>query len=215
MNKTLLVTICVVLAFAVVGCNDSSSGGNKNPVNQNPVNPNGNPGGVCATSDDPNCTSDSLSLGEQGDKDGDEERLIGRNWKLIEVSVAKYDEVTNLPEEPEIINYSAKGIYFEFQGNNKLVITGKTDSLFVFDGFKDGEHFYKYYNRLAMHNLYVDYPNKGDRQLAGLGKPYFLSFDERNMEIWNQEVVGGVIDESGLIVGGNQYRWIMSFIKSE
>jgi len=64
--------------------------------------------------------------------------LQGTKWKLIEVSIAKNYQ------QSEIIDYSEKKIIYEFQENNKLVITGNIDDLFIFDDFQKGEHFYEY-----------------------------------------------------------------------
>jgi|GEM_PF-1741870 len=64
--------------------------------------------------------------------------LQGTKWKLIEVSTVKDYQ------QSEIFDYSEKNIIYEFQRNNKLVITGNIDDLFVFDNFQKGEHFYEY-----------------------------------------------------------------------
>lgn len=65
--------------------------------------------------------------------------LAGTSWKLIDVLIYKNND------QEEMINYSEKNITYEFHENYKLIVSDKTDNLFIFDNFKEGEHFYKYY----------------------------------------------------------------------
>jgi hypothetical protein len=98
--------------------------------------------------------------------------ITGR-WKLMEVSVGRNYQ------NPEKIDYSKSNIIYDFRENNKLITTGGIhDSLFIFDYFKDGEHFYEYSELntcstcLPSPNLKIDRPEPG--QLDGV---YFCSID--------------------------------------
>ncbi|MDR2578780.1 MAG: hypothetical protein LBC70_08255 [Chitinispirillales bacterium] len=151
--------------------------------------------GVCTN---PKINSDSLCP------------LIGTNWKLVEVSIAKNYQ------PHEIIDYSKKNITFEFQANGKLIVSGETDGLFVFDDFNEGEHFYEYREMVVCptclpgHNLEINRPfplKEGGR--------YFVFFDGETMSIGGYRVIGGVIvePEFGVQAGGDYYSWKKNFIK--
>jgi hypothetical protein len=64
--------------------------------------------------------------------------LADTRWKLIEVSATK-NHVSK-----EVIDYSGKNIVYEFNGNDKLIVSGKIDAPFVSEDFKEGEHSYRY-----------------------------------------------------------------------
>ena len=116
--------------------------------------------------------------------------LEGTKWKLIKVSISKDYQ------QPEIFDYSEKNIIYEFQGNNKLLITGNVDDLFIFDDFQEGEHFYEY-NELIVSpycspgpNLTIDNPEFG--QMEGC---YYciVDLDNKTMRIsGNDNVIEGV-----------------------
>ena len=95
------------------------------------------------------------------------ENIIGK-WKLIEVEIFR---IYYQPYEyqSEIIDYSNDNIIFDFQENNKLVITGQiVDTLSLFDDFKEEEHFYEYKrwetgnNYIPGPNLFIDKPALGE-----------------------------------------------------
>ena len=141
--------------------------------------------------------------------------LAGTRWKLIEVSII---ENSNYPAE--LIDYSEKNIIYEFQGNDKLVITGKTDSLFIFDYFEEGEHFYEYIELnvcplCAPDNLSTPGPNLSiDRPPLGQGDGrYFAKLEDGKLKIAGDTYVGGVKHENGLIEGATHYHWGKTFIK--
>jgi len=137
--------------------------------------------------------------------------IIGK-WKLIEVSIYKNYQ------QYEITDYSKKNIVYDFQENNKLIVTGNIPNLFIFDDFQEGEHFYEYFipifhpNGLTGKNLTIDKPNLGDSK----GHYYCsVSVNEKTikMGIGSDKVIGGVIDETGLITGGDFFKWDKTFVK--
>ena len=66
------------------------------------------------------------------------DNIIGR-WKLMEVKV--WVNSSRL----DSTDYLKENIIFDFQENNKLVVTGPIpDVVAVFDDFWAGEHFYEY-----------------------------------------------------------------------
>ena len=66
------------------------------------------------------------------------DNIIGQ-WKLLEASVSVNHS------QPDITDYSEENIIFDFQKNNKLVVTGNiVDSLSLFNDFREGEHYYEY-----------------------------------------------------------------------
>ena len=126
--------------------------------------------------------------------------LQGTKWKLIEVLIAKDYQ------QHETLDYSEKNIIYEFQNNNKLVITGNMDDLFIFDDFRKGEYFYEY-----------NEPNVCPTCLPGLnltissleseqeeGRYYCLvNLDNKTMRI----------SGDGKIIEGVYYGWNKFFIK--
>ena len=81
-------------------------------------------------------------------------------WKLIEVLFFE-------DQNQQQIDYSERNIIYEFQENNKLVITGKMDDLCIFDDFQAGVHYYEYRKPnvcpfcLPYSNLAIDNPEFG------------------------------------------------------
>jgi hypothetical protein len=136
------------------------------------------------------------------------DNIMGR-WKLIEVSV----RVNFL--QPETTDYSDEKIIFDFQNNNKLVVTGFIpDVLVVFDDFQPGEHFYAYtpYECGACPppcNLLID-----DRRWEQVyGYDCKVSLDEETMNIVGYIPFGGIIDDNSLVTGGDIYSFEKRFIK--
>jgi hypothetical protein len=135
--------------------------------------------------------------------------LADTRWKLIEASILKDNDYL-----AEVIDYSEKNIIYDFQGNDTLVVTGKTDSLFIFDYFKEGEHFYEYRELIVCTlctpgpNLSIDKPPLG--QSDG---NYFALLNGEKLEIVGDTYIGGVRHENGLRDGGTLYRWGKTFIK--
>ena len=129
-----------------------------------------------------------------------EESIVGK-WKLIEGSVSVNHS------QPDITDYSKENIIFDFQENNRLVVTGRMPSVLdVFDDFQEGEHFYEYLNLevcptcLPGANLFIDKPRLGQED----GRYYCLvDLDNKTMEIGGGKVIGGVIDDAGLATGGD------------
>ena len=138
--------------------------------------------------------------------------IIGR-WKLIEVSVSvNYSQ-------PETTDYSNDNIIFDFQENNKLVISGPIPGvLVVFDDFQEDEHFYEY--RIWYDcprggdppptNLDIDHPERGKEERRYQCTAHS---DRDTMSISADRTIGGIIDETGLVTGGDYYRWSKIFIK--
>ena len=136
------------------------------------------------------------------------ENIIGK-WKLIEVSVS-----VNYSQS-DTTDYSQENIIFDFQENNKLVVTGNIpDVLVVFDDFQEGEHFYEFFPFECgacppPTNLNINNPALGSEK----GR-YFCGISlEETMSIVGHEVVGGVIDDNGLLTGGDNYAWSFTFKK--
>ena len=108
------------------------------------------------------------------------DNIIGQ-WKLIEV------RHTINGTQSDTTDYSKENIIFDFQENNKLIVTGNIpDVLVVFDDFQEGEHFYEYSNPevcplcLPIANLAIDEPELGSEE-----RRYFCSvpLDKKTMEI--------------------------------
>ena len=145
----------------------------------------------------------------EGSKEEDPvDRVIGR-WKLNEVSVLKDEQ-----RPPEVIDYSEENIIYEFQESHKLVVTGNAGDLFIFDDFKEGEHFYEYsepdFTCLPGPNLSIEKPPLGK---ADGWYHCIVDLDNKTMGIVGNTVIGGVVDETGLMSGGNSYHWVKTFIK--
>jgi len=134
------------------------------------------------------------------------DNIVGR-WKLNEVSW----HVNN--SKFDITDYSKENIIFDFQENNKLVVTGPIPNvLALFDDFQEGEHFYIFSSLNVPcgsdppgENLVID--NKDTGMYCS------PSLDEETMRIVGHKVIGGVIDEDGLITGDDTYGWEKKFIK--
>ena len=139
------------------------------------------------------------------------DNIIGR-WNLVEVSVRENDAL------PYPTDYSKENIIFDFQENNKLVVTGPIpDVIAVFDDFKAGEHFYEYIKQNICPtckpgpNLFID-----KLALGSWERIYFciVPLDEKTMKIQIiDKVIGGVIDENGWLSGGESYSFEKKFIK--
>jgi hypothetical protein len=113
--------------------------------------------------------------------------LADTRWKLIEVWILKDNDYP-----AEIIDYSEKNIIYDFQGNDTLVVTGKTDSLFIFDYFKEGEHFYEY-RALNVCPLCTPGPNLSiDKPPLGQSDGnYFALLNGEKLEITGDTYIGG------------------------
>ena len=144
------------------------------------------------------------------------DNIIGR-WKLMEVSV--WVNSSRL----DSTDYSKENIIFDFQENNKLVVTGPIPNVIaVFDDFQEGEHDYVFgspnernYEYGAcppplLPNLSID-----DTALGSEERGYFceIPLDEKTMEIAKSKIIGGETNQNGWIIGGNYYYWKKIFIK--
>ena len=201
MKKYFILSLVVVVAFSVIGCSDDG----KNPLKEDRL---------PATEDDLDTNGDSLSLPLTiADSP---ERLAGTKWQLVDVSVSKeYEKL-------ETVNFLEAKIFFEFQDKNKLIVTGKTDELFIgelyiFEHFREGEHFYEYgagseacptCSQMPA-GLDIDYPEFGSRN----GRyQCVVDLDNRTMKIGGEKVVGGTVHDNGLVTGGKYYRWEKTFM---
>ena len=107
-------------------------------------------------------------------KNPNRDDIIGK-WKLVEVGVFRI-YYQPYERQSEIIDCSNDNIIYDFQANNKLVITSSiADTFFIadttvvfsllFDSFNKGEHFYKYQKLnvcptcMPGVNLCIDKPN--------------------------------------------------------
>jgi len=129
------------------------------------------------------------------------ENIFGE-WKLAEVSISKNNQ--NIVT----LEYHSDSIIYDFQTNNKLVITGLADSLQLFDDFMEGGHYYEY-KRLNHCPSGVDPgPNLNIDGQAGLVGRYFCTarLDDKTMYISGDINIGGVISGNGAIIGGNNYH---------
>ena len=143
-------------------------------------------------------------------KNSNRDGITGQ-WKLIEGSVRLNNS------QPDVTDYSKENIIFDFQENNKLVVTGHMpDILGLFDDFQEGEHFYEYSKPnvcptcMPGPNLFIDKPELGSSEGV-----YFCTAlsDEETMSIVGDKVIGGVIDDAGFVTGGDYYGWGITFIK--
>jgi len=131
--------------------------------------------------------------------------LRGTQWRLIEVSIRKNYQLL------ETIDCLDKNIIYDFQRNTLIIIGNIPDSLFVFDDFQIGEHFYEYNEYRGdppVPNLCID-------KKYALGDPkgcYYCDFRNDTMRIVGDRIIGGVMDESGMIVGGDSFHWGKIFI---
>jgi len=128
------------------------------------------------------------------------ENIFGQ-WKLLEVSISvNYSQL-------DTTDYSEENIIFDFQENNKLVITGNiVDSLSLFNDFQKGVHFYEYFT-FDCHsdpglNLLIDNPNPG----MSWEKSYLCRalLSEETMMISKMDWMGKEGDDSA---------WNFTFIK--
>jgi len=129
------------------------------------------------------------------------DNIIGQ-WKLIESFVSVNYSKT------ERTDYSNENIIFDFQEDNKLVITGNiVDSLSLFDDFQGGEHFYEFH---ALNNC--DWGDPGPNLI--IDKP----------ELWSWEghhFCTALLYEETMTIGNdgwktkddNYYRWHITLIK--
>ena len=125
--------------------------------------------------------------------------IIGQ-WKLIEGSVSVNHS------QADITDYSKENIIFDFQGNNKLVVTGHIpDILGLFDDYQEGEHFYEYlkfeYPVCPGPNLIIDRPGLGSSE--GVYFCTALSYEETR----------GIGNDGWEIKGDDYYRWSITFMK--
>jgi len=121
--------------------------------------------------------------------------LQGTKWKLIEVSIpTDYQRF-------ETFDCSERNVIYEFQENNKLVITGNVNDLFIFHDFQEGEHFYEYNEPhvcplcVPAPNLAIDKPGFGAK-----GRHYCLvDLDNKTMRInGNGEIIEGIYQGFGM-----------------
>jgi hypothetical protein len=128
----------------------------------------------------------------------------GMEWKLLEISIHKnYQEF-------ETVDYSMKNVFFKFQDDGKLFVFGNTDTSFVFDGFKTGEHFYTYRlltgsptslpsANLLVYNQPLGYPDDPDGR--------YYAYGVRT----NEDIALRIIGDT--LMGENYYHWGQTFIK--
>jgi hypothetical protein len=112
----------------------------------------------------------------------DNDMLIGK-WKLMEVII------TTDYQEMDTIDYSSENIVYDFQKNNRLIITGNiSDDLYVFKDFQAGKHSYKCYNFMDdvadPKNLLIDEPKSGE-----VGKEYNCYIGSETLEIFRIEII--------------------------
>ena len=142
------------------------------------------------------------------------DNIIGR-WNLIEVSVWVNRSLL------DSIDYSKENIIFDFQENNKLVVSGDIpDVVVVFDDFQAGEHFYSFQTANVPNCRYaIPGPNLSidETMLWREGRGYFCTIllsDEKTMRISKMDkVIGEVIDENSSLTGAVSYSWEKKFIK--
>ena len=137
------------------------------------------------------------------------DNIIGQ-WKLIEVSVCvNYSQ-------PDTTDYSNENIIFDFQENNKLVVSGPIpDVLVIFDDFQEGDHFYEYRKfepppTDPAPNLSIDKP-----ELGRADRYYYCNalLGRDTMTIGIFKGIGWVYDETGVVTTGDYYGWSKTFIK--
>ena len=143
------------------------------------------------------------------EKEFQQSQILGR-WKLIEIDIW-YNH-----SKIRTIDYSENTIIYDFQENNKLVITGDIDESFVFDDFREGKHFYRY-NMLFTCSICEPGENL---MLANLPPPeqwqwwpanYFCRIppDKKTMMIDKNKIL---FEEE---IGGEAIGWRMNLIKIE
>jgi len=131
------------------------------------------------------------------------------SWKLMELWVNKNHELYLLTD------YSEKNIIYEFREDNKLVVSGEIDDIFVFDDFQEGERRYEYREivpcpgpagdcGIPSPNLSIDKP---PLEFGAVWLYYaLLDGDGRSMRITCDRVIRDTID-------GDFYNWEKSFIR--
>jgi len=132
------------------------------------------------------------------------DNIIGQ-WKLLEISISVNHS------QPDTTDYSEENIIFDFQENNKLVVTGNiVDSLSLFDDFQEGGHFYEYRKHECGHN-YLPGPNlriSNNEQEHGSwgGRRYFCSAH------LSEETIG-ISSDGYKIIDDDNYSWGIKLIK--
>ena len=144
------------------------------------------------------------------------DNIIGR-WKLMEVKV--WVNSSRL----DSTDYLKENIIFDFQENNKLVVTGPIpDVIAVFDDFQEGEHYYVFRSPNERNYGYAAippprFPNLSidDTALGSEERGYFceIPLNEKTMEIAKRKTIGGETNQNGWILGGDYYYWKKIFIK--
>ena len=139
------------------------------------------------------------------------DNIVGR-WKLTVVSVAVSNSLI------DVTDYSKENIIFDFQENNKLVVTGPIpDVIVVFDDFQAGEHFYTFqsYNHDCGSvcdkpgpNLFIDKP-----EFASEERQYFctIELDDETMQISKSQFCGAIVVDDGFEI--KAYTWGKRFIR--
>jgi len=103
--------------------------------------------------------------------------IVGK-WKLVEVEISRTTNYQPYEHQSAIIDCLNANIIYDFQPNNKFVITNfVVDTFFIadttvifsslFDSFNEGEHFYEYHKFPDPPgdpgpNLCIDKPNIGE-----------------------------------------------------
>jgi hypothetical protein len=214
MKQIFLVSVFVILAFIVTNCNNDES---------DDALESGTSGVIPPDTDGINSLdSDSVTASDTSDSYSNpySDNIIGR-WKLVEVSI--YKNIHEDHQQTEIINYLDSNVIYDFYENNKLVITGNINlgylSLFndfqeyllLIGDFQEGTHFYTYGKPnycptcLPGPNMTIDDPE------FIRGVSYYCVVELKNgrtMRIIADKNIGGVKNGPGLIVGGNNYRWV-------
>ena len=150
------------------------------------------------------------------EKEFEKNQIIGR-WKLVEVWVYNSNR-----DESIKVDYSGKNIIYNFQDDNKLVITDPIDDLFIFDDFKEGDRLYKYRLLagcsvcLPSENLAVA-NSTSDFQWYVAGYYCTIPPDKKTMGIVRDVIIveENIGENSWGIKQGDNIRWGMSLIKIE
>jgi hypothetical protein len=134
------------------------------------------------------------------------DNIIGK-WKLVEVSIWKNNQ--NIV----MYNYSKDTIIYDFQTNNRLIITGLADSLQLFGDFRGGEHFYEYRKLEICFHYNIPGPNLNIDDSAGVVGRYFCTalIDKQTMEIGG-DINISAINENGEIEGEINYRFNQTLV---
>ena len=126
------------------------------------------------------------------EKEFEKNQIMGR-WKLLEVSIY-IDRSLH-----ETIDYSEDNIMYDFQDNNKLIITGQIlDGFSLFDDFREGEYSYRYWLPavcsvcLPGPNLFIFTPERGELYFCKIPS------DKKTMEIGGDKGIGS--DNIGFVM---------------